>query len=202
MRNLQRKEDLDKDTMRTLLPPRMLQSRNHADSRSLSKMRKAWPESHLDDLLSLPQQEAAGSLGKHQQFRVLQELLLRVVQAEKQEGSRCKEMVEAVLLILRSSFIEPFNVIEYIKNPMPGRLNAGKLIAYYVPFIILTPFYCYYMAVKHKEEKPYPAATITQTACHYPQDIVFRYYMLIASSMLALIFFMIFKWVEQAAFQS
>lgn len=85
---------------------------------------------------------------------------------------------------------------------MPGRINAGKLIAYYVPFIILTPFYCYYMAVKHKEEKPYPAATITQTACHYPQDIAFRYFMLIASSMLALIFFMIFKWVEQAAFQS
>lgn len=85
---------------------------------------------------------------------------------------------------------------------MLGRINAGKLIAYYVPFIILTPFYCYYMAVKHKEEKPYPAATITQTACHYPQDIAFRYFMLIASSMLALIFFLIFKWVAEAALQS
>jgi hypothetical protein len=82
---------------------------------------------------------------------------------------------------------------------MLGKLNAGKLIAAYVPFIILTPFYCYYMAVKHGEEKPYPAATITSTACHYPQDIAFRYFMLIASSMLALIFFLIFKWVHQAA---
>lgn len=34
---------------------------------------------------------------------------------------------------------------------MLGKLNAGVLIAVYVPFIILTPFYCYYMAVKHKQ---------------------------------------------------
>lgn len=79
-----------------------------------------------------------------------------------------------------------------------GKLNAGKLIAAYVPFIIVTPFYCYYMSVKNGEEKPYPAATITQTACHYPQDIVFRYFMLIASSMLALIFFMMFRWLAAA----
>lgn len=82
---------------------------------------------------------------------------------------------------------------------MLGKLNAGKLIAAYVPFIILTPFYCYYMAVKNKQEKPYPAATITSTACHYPQDIVFRYFMLIASSMLALIFFIIFRWLKDAS---
>ena len=86
-----------------------------------------------------------------------------------------------------------------INNPMLGKINAGKLIGAYLPFIILTPFYCYYMAVKHKQEKPYPAATITSTACHYPQDIAFRYYMLIASSMLALIFFLIFKWVKRVA---
>ena len=85
---------------------------------------------------------------------------------------------------------------------MLGKINAGKLIASYIPFIILTPFYCYYMAVKHKQEKPYPAATITSTACHYPQDIFFRFYMLIASSMLALIFFLIFKWVNKAAKES
>ncbi len=82
---------------------------------------------------------------------------------------------------------------------MKGKLNVGKIIAYYVPFIIVTPFYCYYMAVKHKEEKPYPAATITQTACHYPQDIVFRYYMLLASSLLAFIYFLVFRWIEAAA---
>jgi len=80
-----------------------------------------------------------------------------------------------------------------------GKLNVGYLIAAYVPFIILTPFYCYYMAVKHQQEKPYPAATITATACHYPQDIYFRYYMLIASSLLALIFFLIFRWISNVA---
>jgi hypothetical protein len=80
-----------------------------------------------------------------------------------------------------------------------GRLNVGEVLVFYIPFIILTPFYCYYKAVSQHQEKPYPAATITQTACHYPQDIAFRYFMLIASSMLALIFFMIFKWVDNVA---
>lgn len=83
MRNLRLKKDLDKDAMRTLLPPRMLQNRNNANPRSLSKMRQARSESHRDDLLSLPEQEAAGSLGEHQQLRVFQKLLLRVLQAEE-----------------------------------------------------------------------------------------------------------------------
>lgn len=63
-------------------------------------MRQTWSEPHLDDLLPLPQQKAAGPLGKHQQFRILQRVLLRVLQAEEQEGNRCQEMVEAMLLIL------------------------------------------------------------------------------------------------------
>lgn len=79
------------------------------------------------------------------------------------------------------------------------QLNVGVLIAVYVPIIILTPFYCMYMAVAQKQEKPYPAATITSTACHYPQDIAFRYFMLIASSLLALIFYMLFRWVQAQA---
>lgn len=79
------------------------------------------------------------------------------------------------------------------------KLNVGALIAVYIPIIIVTPFYCMYMAVKQKQEKPYPAATITQTACHYPQDIAFRYFMLIASSLLALIFYMIFRWMNALA---
>jgi hypothetical protein len=79
------------------------------------------------------------------------------------------------------------------------KLNVGLLIAAYVPIIILTPFYCMYMAVSQKQEKPYPAATITSTACHYPQDIAFRYFMLIASSLLALIFYMLFRWVQAEA---
>jgi hypothetical protein len=80
-----------------------------------------------------------------------------------------------------------------------GKLNVGTLVLVYVPITTLTPFYCYYMAVTQHQEKPFPAATITQTACHYPQDIAFRYFMLLASSILALTFFMIFKWVSNVA---
>jgi len=80
-----------------------------------------------------------------------------------------------------------------------GALNVRYLILVYIPIAILTPFYSYYKAVSQKQEKPFPHATITQTACHYPQDIAFRYFMLIGSSILALIFFMMFRWVENVA---
>ena len=80
-----------------------------------------------------------------------------------------------------------------------GKLNVGELVAVYVPIITLTPFYCYHMAVTQHQEKPFPAATITQTACHYPQDIAFRYFMLLASSILGLTFYMMFNWTAQVA---
>ena len=83
-----------------------------------------------------------------------------------------------------------------------GRLNVGELIAVYVPIIILTPFYCYYKAVSQHQTKPYPYTTITNTACFYSQNIAFRYFMLIASSILALTFFMMFKWVSKVAADS
>jgi hypothetical protein len=82
---------------------------------------------------------------------------------------------------------------------MSSKLNVAVVLIFYIPIIIITPLYCYHMAVSHKQEKPYPAATITQTACHYPQDIVFRYTMLIAASLLALIFFLVFRWIELVA---
>jgi len=56
----------------------------------------------------------------------------------------------------------------FLINPMMGKINAGKLIATFIPFVILTPLYCYYLAVKLKQEKPFPAATIKLVACHYP----------------------------------
>jgi hypothetical protein len=64
--------------------------------------------------------------------------------------------------------------------------------------MILTPFYCYYMAVKQHQEKPFPSATITSTACHYSQDIVCRFFMVIGSSILCLIYYLVFKWIENA----
>ena len=66
----------------------------------------------------------------------------------------------------------------------------------YVPILFCTPLYTYHMAVKNHEQKPWPWSTVTQTACHYPQDIVFRYFMLIASSMIALTFYVVFRWIE------
>ena len=94
-----------------------------------------------------------------------------------------------------------YHLLQYYWLAMSGKgkLNVGEIILVYIPLIILTPFYSYYKAVSQHQEKPFPAATITQTACHYPQDIVFRYFMLIASSLLALIFFMMFRWAQSVA---
>ena len=50
------------------------------------------------------------------------------------------------------------------------------------------------MSVKQKQEKPFPHATITATACHYPQDIVFRFIMLASGSFINLMYFVVFKW--------
>ena len=52
------------------------------------------------------------------------------------------------------------------------------------------------MAVKQKQEKPFPHATITATACHYPQDIEFRFVLLLAGSFLNIVYFVVFKWTK------
>ena len=80
-----------------------------------------------------------------------------------------------------------------------GKFKLNILIFLYVPTLVLTPLYTYDMAVKAGQEPPYPHATITSTACHYPQDIVFRYTMLICSSILALTFYIMFRWAENCA---
>lgn len=80
-----------------------------------------------------------------------------------------------------------------------GRLSIDRLMWVMVPAMILTPFYTYYMGVSRHEVKPFPHATVTDTATHYPQDIVFRYVMLINSSFLSLTFFLVFRWLEWQA---
>lgn len=82
------------------------------------------------------------------------------------------------------------------ERQMLGRFKIDPLMYVYIPILFCTPLYTYHMAVKHKEEKPFPWATVTDTACHYPQDIVFRYTMLIASSIISLTFFIVFRWLE------
>ena len=52
------------------------------------------------------------------------------------------------------------------------------------------------MSVKQKQEKPFPHATITATACNYPQDIEFRFLMCSAGSFLNLVYFAVFRYLK------
>jgi hypothetical protein len=55
------------------------------------------------------------------------------------------------------------------------------------------------MAVSNDQEPPFPHATITNTACHYPQAIVFRWTMITAASFLHLLYWVMFRWLESEA---
>lgn len=90
--------------------------------------------------------------------------------------------------------------VEYIlyykmSRKVLGTLSLNPILWVMVVAMIITPLYTYHMAVSKKEVPPYPHATITDTATHYPQDIVFRYVMLVNSSFLALSFFVVYRWV-------
>lgn len=75
-----------------------------------------------------------------------------------------------------------------------GKINLNIILWIMVPAMIATPFYSYHMAVSKKQEPPFPHATVTDTATHYPQDIMFRFVMLINSSFLAFVFYVVFRW--------
>jgi hypothetical protein len=80
-----------------------------------------------------------------------------------------------------------------------GGLSLDWVVLFYIPIIILTPCYTYYMCViKNKECKAYHS-TITQTANHYPQNTYFRFVMGIGASILVLCFHMIFRWINTQA---
>lgn len=49
----------------------------------------------------MPQQKTTDPLRKYQQFRIFQGILLCLLQIKEQEGDRCQEVVETVLLILK-----------------------------------------------------------------------------------------------------
>lgn len=80
-----------------------------------------------------------------------------------------------------------------------GEIKLNRIIYVVVPAMIATTLFCYYMAVKYHEQKPFPYATVTATASHYPQDIVFRFVMLIFSSTLALLFYTVVRWMDKKA---
>jgi len=46
-----------------------------------------------------------------------------------------------------------------------------SLLIFFIPLMLTAPLISYHMAVKKGEEHKYPHPTITDTACHYPQNI-------------------------------
>lgn len=80
-----------------------------------------------------------------------------------------------------------------------GKISLSLLLIVMVPAMILVTLFCYYMAVKYDSSKPFPHETVTHTASFYPQNIAFRYIMLIFSSTLTLVFYTIIKWMDFTA---
>jgi hypothetical protein len=81
-------------------------------------------------------------------------------------------------------------------HPILGGLHLNYVLYFFIPLLIFACLYSYHMAVSNKQEKPFPHATITNTACHYPQDIVFRWLMLPAGSFIVLLYFVVFRWLS------
>ena len=77
-----------------------------------------------------------------------------------------------------------------------GGIKVNYLLYFFIPPLILVCVFCYFMAVHYKEEKPFPHATITNTACHYPQDIFFRFIMLPSAGFINVVYFALYKWLE------
>lgn len=79
------------------------------------------------------------------------------------------------------------------------QLNWDNVLIVYVVACLCTPVFTYVMAVKEGEEKPFPNPSITDTACYYPQDIVFRLVMLTSAPIIALTFYMMVRWMDSQA---
>ena len=77
-----------------------------------------------------------------------------------------------------------------------GQIRLDNILWFEISLLVLIPFYTYYIAVYKDGIAPFPHTTVTDTACPYPQNIVFRFGMLTASSFLAIIFFCMFRWFQ------
>jgi hypothetical protein len=86
-----------------------------------------------------------------------------------------------------------------MKAKILGTIKIDPIVWSIIVTMIAANLYVYHMAVSSGQEPPFPHATITDNATHYPQDIIFRYIMLFASSFLALSFYMSFRWIEYQA---
>ena len=79
-----------------------------------------------------------------------------------------------------------------------GGLWMNYLMYGLIPILILTPLFSYFMATKYKEARGYPHTTITNMSRFYPQDIVFRFFMLPAGGFINLIYMVLFAWMKKA----
>lgn len=77
-----------------------------------------------------------------------------------------------------------------------GGMHVNYIIYVFIPLIIFACLFSYHMAVSTHQEKPFPHSTITHTACHYPQDIIFRFLTLPAGSFVHLLYFTAFRYVQ------
>ena len=78
-----------------------------------------------------------------------------------------------------------------------GTLKLNYVTYFFLTIILITPLYTYHMAVSQGSERPFPNATVTNTACHYPQATFFRWTMTVGGCFLTLIYTMIFRWYEK-----
>ena len=91
-------------------------------------------------------------------------------------------------------------IVERQQIKTPSRIGAMKInhvIYFYLAIILFTPAYTYHMAVSQKQTPPFPHATVTNTACHYPQAQIFRWTMTSAAGFLSLIFHTVFRYYEK-----
>lgn len=82
---------------------------------------------------------------------------------------------------------------------MYGKFRFDWIVVVYLPIIILTPCYTYYMCVIKNKECRAGHSTITQTANHYPQNTYFRFVMGIGATVLVLAFNTLFRWINTQA---
>lgn len=81
----------------------------------------------------------------------------------------------------------------------PKSLKMNRIIMIQIPLMLIVPMITYTVAVRSGEVQPFPNPSVTETACFYPQNILFRFVMLTASTFFALVFFAVFKWLNYEA---
>jgi hypothetical protein len=77
-----------------------------------------------------------------------------------------------------------------------GGIPINSLLYFFIPILNFACLYCYYQAITKNEEPAFPHSSITKTAYHYPQNILFRLCVLPAGAFISLIYFVAFRWLS------